>query len=54
MSKVCEKAEALYLKALSIRQKFLGEKHPLTAISLSNLAMLYKLKASMRAELNQP
>jgi tetratricopeptide (TPR) repeat protein len=37
-----EKAEPLYLKALKIHQKVLGEEHPSTATSYNNLAELYK------------
>ncbi|MFM7469656.1 MAG: tetratricopeptide repeat protein, partial [Vampirovibrionales bacterium] len=35
-------AEPLYLQALAIRQKSLGENHPDTANSLNNLAGLYE------------
>ena len=36
-----EKAEPLYDKALSIREKVLGEEHPDTATSYNNLAVFY-------------
>jgi tetratricopeptide (TPR) repeat protein len=36
-----EKAEPLYLKALKIREKVLGEEHPDTATSYNNLAVFY-------------
>ena len=36
------KAEPLYQEALRIRQKVLGVKHPDTAESLNNLAVIYK------------
>nr|MDZ7999968.1 FxSxx-COOH system tetratricopeptide repeat protein [Aulosira sp. DedVER01a] len=35
-------AEPLYQKALSLRQRLLGEEHPHVAISYNNLALLYK------------
>ncbi len=34
--------ELLYLKALKIREKVLGEEHPSTATSYNNLAGLYE------------
>jgi predicted ATP-binding protein involved in virulence len=37
-----EKAEPLYLKALKISEKVLGEEHPNTATSYNNLAGLYE------------
>jgi tetratricopeptide (TPR) repeat protein len=36
-----EKAKPLYLKALKIREKLLGEEHPNTATTYNNLAGLY-------------
>jgi len=36
-----EKAEPLYLKALKIHQKVLGDEHPSTATSYNNLAVFY-------------
>ncbi len=38
-----QKAEPLYLKALKIREKVLGEEHPHTATSYNNLAGLYEI-----------
>jgi tetratricopeptide (TPR) repeat protein len=38
------KAEPLFLKALEIREKVLGEEHPDTASSYNNLALLYNSK----------
>ena len=37
-----ERAEPLYLEAKAIRAEVLGEKHPDYAVSLNNLASLYK------------
>jgi tetratricopeptide (TPR) repeat protein len=37
-------AEPLYLRALAIREQHLGSEHPLTAISLNNLAELYRVQ----------
>ncbi|MCX5683585.1 MAG: tetratricopeptide repeat protein, partial [Planctomycetota bacterium] len=41
-------AEPLYKRSLAIREKALGPDHPLVALSLENLAALYK--ATNRAE----
>ncbi len=40
------KAESLFVEALEIRKKFLGENHPNTASSINNLALLYKIKGN--------
>ncbi len=37
-----QKAEPLYLEALNISKKILGDEHPDTASSYNNLAILYK------------
>ncbi len=37
-----DKAEPLFRKALEIRQRELGDRHPSTATSLNNLALLYE------------
>ena len=39
-----EKSEALYKKALVIREKALGLEHPSTATSYNNLAELYRVQ----------
>jgi tetratricopeptide (TPR) repeat protein len=36
-----ERAEALFLQALKLRQRLLGDNHPDVASSLNNLAKLY-------------
>jgi len=38
-----QKAEPLYLKAVKIFEKILGEEHPDTATSYNNLAGLYEI-----------
>ncbi|MDF5712167.1 MAG: tetratricopeptide repeat protein, partial [Nostoc sp. S4] len=35
-------AEPIYIQALALRRKLLGEEHPSVALSLNNLAALYK------------
>jgi hypothetical protein len=37
-----EKAEPLYLKALKIREKVLGEELPITATYYNNFELLYR------------
>ncbi len=39
-----EAVEPLYLRALAIREKALGPNHPNAAISLNNLAALYRAR----------
>ena len=37
-----EDAEPLYIQALQMNQKLLGQEHPSVATSINNLALLYK------------
>ncbi|MBI4851749.1 MAG: tetratricopeptide repeat protein, partial [Acidobacteria bacterium] len=37
-------AESLYIQALEINRKMLGDNHPTTAVSINNLALLYSRK----------
>jgi tetratricopeptide (TPR) repeat protein len=41
-----ESAEPLYLQALELRQRLLGENHPDVATSLNNLALLYNTQGN--------
>ena len=42
-------AERLYRRALSIKEKALGPEHPDIAMTLNNLAVLYKSENKLRA-----
>jgi tetratricopeptide (TPR) repeat protein len=43
-----EEAEALYLRALDIKKKLLGDSHPDVAVTLNNLAMFYKAEGKLQ------
>ena len=42
-----EEAEALYLRALAVKEKLLGAEHPDVAMTLNNLAVFYKSRQKL-------